>query len=57
MNYHCKFSIIIAVDPPPPLQMLAKPYFPFLCLKVVNKLNINLAPLIPIGCPIATAPP
>lgn len=30
--------MIIAVDPPPPLQIPAKPYFPPLALKVDNKL-------------------
>ena len=46
-----------AVDPPPPLQIPANPYLPPLCLKVVIRLWMSLAPLIPIGWPRATAPP
>ena len=56
-HYHCIFSIIIAVDPPPPLHIPTSPYFPPLIRITVNKLCTILAPLIPIGCPIATAPP
>ena len=47
----------MAVDPPPPLHIPASPYFPFLALRTVAKLCTILAPLAPIGCPIATAPP
>ena len=54
---HCKFYIIIAVDPPPPLQIPANPYLAFFNFNVVIKLWTILAPLTPIGWPIATAPP
>ena len=54
---HSIFSMMIAVDPPPPLQIPAKPYLPPRCLKVDNRLWTILAPLMPIGCPMATAPP
>ena len=37
--------------------MPASPYFPPLVLKADSKLCIILAPLIPTGCPNATAPP
>jgi hypothetical protein len=43
--------------PPPPLHIPATPYFPLLYLSTVIKLRIILAPLAPIGCPKATAPP
>lgn len=49
--------MIIAVDPPPPLQIPANPYFPPFVLNADNKLWTILAPLIPIGWPKATAPP
>lgn len=51
------FSITIEVDPPPPLQIPANPYLPPLFFKAVIRLCRILAPLAPIGCPIATAPP
>lgn len=49
--------MIMAVAPPPPLQMLASPYLACFSLRVVMRLWTILAPLTPIGCPIATAPP
>lgn len=48
---------MMAVDPPPPLHILANPYLPLLSFKAVIKLCTILAPLTPIGWPIATAPP
>lgn len=48
---------MIAEPPPPPLQILAHPYFPlFYCITVI-KLYTILAPEKPIGCPKETAPP
>ncbi len=47
----------MALAPPPPLQILATPYLPFLSLKTVYKDKTILAPLNPIGCPILIAPP
>lgn len=47
----------MAVDPPPPLQIPANPYFAFFSFKVVMRLWTILAPLAPMGWPIATAPP
>lgn len=45
----------MALAPPPPLQIDAKPFCPFLswCANV----PVIRAPLAPIGCPRATAPP
>jgi len=48
---------MIAEAPPPPLQMLAIPNYPLFLFKTFIKLIITLEPLIPIGCPRATAPP
>ena len=50
-------SIRIAEAPPPPLQILAIPTVPFFYLRTFIKLRIILAPLVPSGCPNATAPP
>ena len=57
--------MIIADAPPPPLQILAIPYFALFYLKSITiyyfrtEINpkTNRAPELPIGCPNATAPP
>ena len=49
--------MIIEVAPPPPLQIPAKPYLPLFVYKTVYNDCTILAPDIPIGCPMATAPP
>jgi hypothetical protein len=54
---HIRFSITIAVDPPPPLHKEAIPYLPLLAYRTFIKESTTLAPLIPIGWPIAIAPP
>ena len=48
---------IIAEAPPPPLHIDAQPYFPPLNLNTLIRDYTILAPDIPIGCPMATAPP
>lgn len=52
-----RFSMIMAVEPPPPLHKEAIPYLAFFYWRTVIKLKTTLAPLIPIGCPIEIAPP
>lgn len=47
----------MADAPPPPLHILASPYFALFYFKMCTRLRTILAPLIPIGCPKATAPP
>ena len=51
------FSITIAEAPPPPLQIPAAPYFPLFCFKTLINVTMILDPLLPKGCPSATAPP
>ena len=46
-----------AEAPPPPVQIEAIPNLAFFSLSTFIKEIITLAPLIPTGCPIATAPP
>ena len=57
MIHHCRFSIIIAVAPPPPLHTPANPYLPPLLFMTVIRLWRILEPLMPMGWPRATAPP
>ena len=47
----------MADAPPPPLHKLTIPYLPLFYCNTVIKLSSTLVPLIPIGCPIAIAPP
>lgn len=44
-----KFSMMIDVAPPPPLQIPANPNLPLFYFSTVNNDNIILAPLIPTG--------
>mmetsp|Transcript_49442 Transcript_49442/g.128977 ORF Transcript_49442/g.128977 Transcript_49442/m.128977 type:complete len:283 (+) Transcript_49442:339-1187(+) len=50
-------SITIALAPPPPLQMPAAPTLPPFCWSTWSSVTTIRAPLAPIGCPRATAPP
>ena len=52
-----KFSMIIALAPPPPLQIAAAPYLALFCFKTLIKVTIILEPEFPSGCPKETAPP
>ena len=52
-----KFSIMIDVAPPPPLQIQAIPNLPWFYLRTVKRDKMILAPLTPMGWPKATAPP
>lgn len=48
---------MIALAPPPPLQILAAPYLPLFCLSTFINVTIIRAPEQPNGCPKETAPP
>ena len=49
--------MIMALAPPPPLQMPAAPIFALCCLKMDVRAITILAPDTPSGCPKETAPP
>lgn len=47
----------IAEAPPPPLQIVATPMAASRVVNTFIRRTMMAAPLAPIGCPIATAPP